>query len=216
MEHWYPTKKKYLGVYPLIEIYLFIHPLGKFCAEAEKRLLDFTQASDEKIDLHIVPLVNPSTIAQSLKQKKVSLTQRNDYFQLAYRIALDFKAAQIQGKKYAREFLLSLQEKLLYQNEAYSDTLVQNLFTATSGDLAMFLEDRQSSLVKELFWRDQQTARELHVSKQTSAVIYDCNYEGDGILLEGLTMMEEVLDSHLLSASKTTSFPCYKTNKAYN
>lgn len=200
----------------MIEIYLFIHPLGKFCAEAEKRVLDFTNKRDEKIDLNIVPLVNPTTIAQALKNKNVSLTERNTYFQLAYRIALDFKAAQIQGKKYAREFLIAIQEKLLYQNETYSESLVQKLFVATGGDLPMFLEDRKSPLVKELFWRDQQTARDFHVARQTSTVIYDCLGSGDGILLEGLDIMEEVFANNLLSPSKKTNFLREHSRKAYN
>ncbi|MHC5268717.1 DsbA family protein [Enterococcus sp. LJL98] len=201
----------------MIEIYLFIHPLGKFCTEAEKFLLDFSQRCAAKIDLQIVPVVSPKTIAFALKQTPMTLDARNDYYQLTYQIALDFKAAQIQGKKYARDFLLSLQERILYQNQPYSEEMAQALFLKTGGDLDMFLEDRRSELVEELFWRDQKTARDFRVTRPTSAVIYDCSSEQDGLLLEGLETIEAVFEQHLLPYPLRTIEPPYKkTTTAYN
>lgn len=200
----------------MIEIYLFINPLGSRCAEAEKQLIDFTNTSLEKIDLHIIPLINQRVVTSSFKNKKIDLGIRNDYFRLAYTVALDFKAAQIQGKKGARQFLLALQQQLLGKKASYSEALVKKLFIETGGDYPMFVEDRRSSLVEELFWNDQRTARELQVSEQTSAVVYNCYHEGDGFLLEGLDLIQEVLHLHYSQQSNFLALPYYKTNKAYN
>lgn len=211
-----PSQKRYLGVYPLIEIYLFVNPLGNRCAEAEKLLIDFTNASTEKIDLHILPLVNQRMVQFALGYQKIDLETRNNYCRLAYTISLDFKAAQIQGKKSARQFLLALQNQLLIQDTPYSEALVKKLFIETGGDYGMFAEDRRSPLVKELFWNDQRTARELHVSEENTAVVYNCYHEGDGLLLEGLELIQEVLEMYSLQEAKTIPLPIDKTNKAYN
>lgn len=206
--------KKHLGVYPLIEIYLFINPLDRCSVEAEEALLHFAANSTEKIDLTILPLVNPKIITHALAKQRVTLEERNEYMALAYKTALDFKAAQIQGKKIARSFLFTIQQQLFSTNASYSEQLVQAFFQE-HGDYAMFLEDRTSDLVKDLFWNDQRTAQKLQISCSTSAVVYNCMCSGDGLLLEGLETIQEI--PHLNYLQDKTAFQGIPLeNKAYN
>ena len=206
----------HMGVYPLIEIYLFVNPLGKNCAEAEKLLIDFTSTRSEKIDLTIIPLINQRMITATFEQQTIDLETRNHYFRLAYTIALDFKAAQIQGKKGARQFLLALQHQLLNEGIPYSESLIKQLFLQTGGDYAMFKEDRHSALIKDLFLKDQCTARDFQVYKQTSAVIYNCYREEDGLLLEGLDLIQEVIHLQRCAPRTPSLLQPLKMNKAYN
>ncbi|MGI6154332.1 MAG: hypothetical protein GX180_02820 [Enterococcus sp.] len=199
----------------MIEIYLFINPLSFQCLETEKKILSYMQQSQSKIDLHILPIVNPQVVTAAFPKKKVDLHLRNDYFQLAYQVALDFKAAQVQGKKYAREFLLSLQQHLLVEQEHYSQKLIQRLFEQTGGDLSMFLEDRSSQLIKKKFWQDQKNAREMQVREVSSAVIYNFSIEGAAILLEGATEIQSIPHLSYLQTNQPT-LALHHNQKAYN
>ena len=155
-------------------------------------------------------------ITATFEQQTIDLETRNHYFRLAYTIALDFKAAQIQGKKGARQFLLALQHQLLNEGTPYSESLIKQLFLQTGGDYAMFKEDRHSALIKDLFLKDQCTARDFHVYKQTSAVIYNCYREEDGILLEGLDLIQEVIELQRCAPRTPSLLQPLKMNKAYN
>ncbi|KAF1302100.1 DsbA family protein [Candidatus Enterococcus willemsii] len=177
----------------MIEIYLFIHPLGQLCYEAECKLLDFIYQDSHKIHLQILPLVNLMTNTSVMKRAGYdasNLACRNAFLMQSYEAALDYKAAQLQGKKYARNFLLQLQTALLKQHLPYSKQLTEQLFKQTGGDLEMFREDRQSTLIKEMFWQDQCTAREMNIQQQTSAVIYNHDTQNVGLLLQGIDELQ--------------------------
>ena len=180
----------------MIEIYLFIHPFGSVCYEAEKQLIDFMRDNSQKINLQILPLVNLQNTAAMMQLHQLdqkNLQTRNRFLNTAYAVALDFKAAQLQGKKYARRFLLKMQEALLFEKLPYSSQLAETLFFETGGDLVMFHEDRQSALVAEMFWQDQQTARELHIQQPTSAVVYNFYHEKEyGLLLQGFDALQTI------------------------
>ena len=74
---------------------------------------------------------------------------------MTYSAALDCKAAQFQGKKKGRRFLIKLQEAVGCNNIPYSRALAESIFEEIGGDLNMFKEDRQSDFVKEVFFSDQ-------------------------------------------------------------
>lgn len=181
----------------MIEIYLFIHPLGQLCYEAECRLLEFIRQDSQKIHLQILPLVNLMTNTSVMNRTGYDvgdLTCRNAFLMQSYEVALDYKAAQLQGKKYARRFLLQLQTALLKKHIPYSKQLTEQLFKQTGGDLDMFQEDRQSALIKEMFWQDQCTAREMNIQHQTSAVIYNHATQNSGFLLQGIDELQWIPD----------------------
>lgn len=56
-----------------------------------------------------------------LKNENVTI---NKVQKLYYRIILDYKAALFQGMKRGRNFLMYLQEELLFNNKQYSEELI--------------------------------------------------------------------------------------------
>ncbi|EGP4885646.1 TPA: ClpXP adapter SpxH family protein [Enterococcus faecium] len=177
----------------MIEIYLFVNPLGEYCFEMEQQLLQFIEEeygtpSKEKMQFRFLPLVNLQTIGDVMQQKGISqnnLEKRNHLFSTTYSAALDCKAAQFQGKKKGRRFLIKLQEAVGCNNIPYSRALAESIFEEIGGDLNMFKEDRQSDFVKEVFFSDQKIAREMGITKHPSAVVYNYACDRDfGVLVE--------------------------------
>lgn len=72
----------------MIEIYLFVNPLGEYCFEMEQQLLQFIEEeygtpSKEKMQFRFLPLVNLQTIGDVMQQKGISqnnLEERNHLF----------------------------------------------------------------------------------------------------------------------------------------
>lgn len=180
----------------MIEIYLFVNPLGKICLDIERDILKFAQAESKKIQLRLIPLVNMKTIKNLLKVHAITsadITGRNELFENTYSAALDFKAAQLQGKKKGRHILLNLQQMIAEENIPYSTALAEKLIVEAGGDLEMFQADRHSSFVQDSFQIDQQIAREMGVSKHPSAVIYNYACDRDfGVLIEESLTIEHI------------------------
>lgn len=180
----------------MIEIYLFVNPLGAICLSSEKRLLNFVQTSEQKIQFRLMPLVNMQTITDMMKRYNIpkhDIDARNKLFENTYAAALDAKALQLQGKKKARKFLMQMQEEVACKKKEYTQELVLSLVEAVGGDLEMFEEDRRSDLVKTLFQEDQNTAREMGITTHPSAVVYNYACERDyGVLLEGEEALADI------------------------
>lgn len=183
----------------MIEIYLFINPIGSVCYEAEKQILELMAQENKKIQLRIIPLMNLKTIDDIMKRKNISacdIEYRNQLTKDIYGASLDFKAAQLQGKKRGREFLLKLQQAINIEGRTYSKELSKELFSQMSaGDLEMFLEDRESDFVKEAFISDQQVAREMGIKKHPSAVVYNYACDRDyGVLVEDCQTIDQIVE----------------------
>ncbi len=59
----------------MIEIYLFVNPLGEYCFKMEQQLLQFIEEeygtpSKEKMQFRFLPLVNLQTIGDVMQQKE--------------------------------------------------------------------------------------------------------------------------------------------------
>lgn len=146
----------------------------------------FRQIYHENARLQVVPLVNLQIVRDYLRvhQLPLHLEQQNITFQEAYQLALDFKAAQLQGNKYARQFLCQMQR---YMEDGYSFELADQVFRELSADFEMFAEDRQSDLCKQLFLQDQQLACEMKVKTVDTLTCFNYQYDQKyGYLIEGL------------------------------
>lgn len=184
----------------MIEIYLFVNPIGKKCLSIERRILDLFEKYDLKIQLRLIPIMNLKTVSEFMQRLGASdkdIQLRNDLSQEIHSATLDVKAAQLQGKKRGRDFLLALQKAVGEDKQAYSEQLAIKLFTEVGGDLEMFLEDRQSEFVKEAFLTDQQLAHEMKIHSHPSIVIYDYGADCDaGVQIEGCEMIHHILDTY--------------------
>lgn len=202
----------------MIEIYLFVNPIGKKCLSIERRIIDLIQEYDMKIQLRLIPIMNLKTVSEFMQRIGASEkdTQlRTELSQEIHSAALDVKAAQLQGKKRGRDFLVELQKTVGEQKQPYSKKLAIQLFTKVGGDLEMFLEDRHSAFVQEAFLSDQQIAHDMEITSHPSAVIYNYGKDCDaGIRIEGCDTIHHILDTYntkesliafLESQSKDTS-----------
>lgn len=174
----------------MIEIYLFVNPLGVECFQAERQILRLVEAeSQKKIQFRFVPFVNMHVVDRFMKiynLPKGDLALRNEIFQTFYNAALDYKTLQLQGKKKGRSFLLQLQKLCGIEKLAYEPKLVDQLVTAAGGDLEEFHHDRSSLLVKEAFLTDQQIAHDMSIVQTPSVVVYNYASGRDfGVLLTG-------------------------------
>lgn len=180
----------------MIEIYLFVNPLGGICLDVEKDILKLIETENKKIQFRFIPLVNMKTINHLIKLFEIpacDIEQRNQLFQDIYSAALDYKAAQLQGKKKGRHLLLGLQQSVAVNNIPYSSELAEKLVVEAGGDLDMFKADRQSNFVRESFQTDQQIAREMGITKHPSAVVYNYTCDLDfGVLVENCDSMNEI------------------------
>lgn len=178
----------------MIEIYLFVNPLGNICLNVEKEILKFVKTQNKKIQFRFIPLVNMKTIDRLMKTSNANdIDERNNLFENIYSAALDYKAAQLQGKKKGRHLLLSLQKAVSVDNISYSPELSETFLVEASGDLDMFRSDRQSEFVKESFQTDQQIAREMGIVTHPSAVVYNYASERDfGVLIENCCSADDI------------------------
>lgn len=180
----------------MIEIYLFVNPLGGICLNVEKDILKLVETENKKIQFRFIPLVNMRTINHLINLFEIpshDIEQRNQLFEDIYSAALDYKAAQLQGKKKGRHLLLGLQQAVAVDNIPYSSELAEKLVIEAGGDIDMFKADRQSDFVKESFQTDQQIAREMGITKHPSAVVYNYTCDRDfGVLVEDCESMDEI------------------------
>lgn len=192
----------------MIEIYLFIHPLCSDSLASEKRILQMIQTEHKKVQFKFLPLLNLQSFQQYLHAhhlETIDIHERNRLFEDSYSAALDYKAMQLQGKKKGRAFLLALQESICIQQVGYTNLLVDDIVTNIGGDLAMFRADRSSTIVRDSFMSDQETAKEMKVCKNTSAVVFNYACDRDfGVLIE-----EEPTSEILHELFKTNEKTCF-------
>ncbi|HBF74660.1 MAG TPA: dithiol-disulfide isomerase [Lactobacillus sp.] len=191
----------------LLEVYLFINPLGSRCMKSEKCILRLADQIFGDISYQFIPLLNPQMIDQHLKatnQDCHDLNLRNEQFDLHYRTILDYKAALFQGKKKGRLFLLNLQNQIVDQGQPYSDKLVLEVAKHVHLDLDMFSEDRQSELARRAFQADQRLASEMNVADPSTAILYNADVSDYGLMLEDVTYqgLYEICENNGLLAKR--------------
>jgi predicted DsbA family dithiol-disulfide isomerase len=199
----------------MIEIYLFINPLGELSLEAEEKILEISDVLKHKLHFRFIPIVNIRMIHEYMKVIGVNsndVLMRNALLEKCYSIALDVKAIQLQGRKKGRGFLLALQEKLIRENQNYSKELVLSIVKEIGGNLELFKADRESEVIRHNFRSDQQVAHEMKVTKIPSAVVFNYLKEDneDAILFDTdiSVLMEQYLRSvHVLHSDKIMPFP---------
>ncbi len=152
----------------MLELHLFVNPLGMRCLRCEKDVLKIDRDLNTKISYQFVPLFNMKTIDSTLKYYHLNphdLAARQQVSKTLNQIILDYKAALFQGRKRGRHYLLQLQSALI------------NL------DLEMFFEDRQSQLAKQAFRQDQKIASDLGVSETATAVVFNTEDSDYGLMI---------------------------------
>lgn len=182
----------------MIEIYLFVNPLDESSLKSEKKFLEIIKHEKEKIHFKVIPLLNPRVLQNYILRQNLpihDLDNRNKLFNSIYSACLDYKAAQLQGKRLGREFLIELQTRVGCQKQTYSKYLVRSILNDLGADMSLFLNDRSSNLIIDFFKLDQQVANEMGIEDFSDAVIFNYNCERDfGVLIEADTPDDIIRD----------------------
>ena len=153
----------------MIEIYLFVNPIGKRCLSIERRIINLINQYDMKIQLRMIPIMNLKTVSEFMQRIGASekdIQLRTELSQEIHSAALDVKAAHLQGKKRGRDFLVELQKAVGEQNQPYSKKMAQ-------------------------------IAHEMQITCHPSAVIYNYGSDSDaGIRIEGCDTIHHILDTY--------------------
>lgn len=165
----------------MIEIFLFVNPLGDDCYETEKTILSFADERKEKVNVRFIPHINFKIIDNQINQKlsrKKSLEIRNNIFNQSYNASLAFHAASMQGKKKGNRFFLNLQKQLFDNNIELTNELIIDTAYELDLDIEMFLEDWDSDLAKQTFSKNQKLAHEMSITG-TPACIINCQPDSE-------------------------------------
>lgn len=169
----------------IIEVFLFVNPLGPNCFETEKIIENFSTERNEKVNVRFVPLLNFKSISDMLKEKNSSsLANRNKLYTDSYHASLAFQAASMQGKKKGRHFLMALQQLVIEEDKDVTKELLLHIASLTKLDLEMFEEDLESELSKKAFNKDQTLAMEMDVKNAPSCVVYSTNDSDSGYRID--------------------------------
>lgn len=170
----------------MLEIHLFVNPLGMCCFRCENDVLRVDHDLNTKISYQFIPLFNMQTIADTIDLYHLdacSLKVRQEVSTTLGQTILDYKAALFQGGRRGRQYLLRLQDVMIKKGWHYSDHLAKKVAEKSQLDLEMFMEDRHSAIAKQAFKKDQAIANSLGITTTATAVIYDSTEPNYGYLI---------------------------------
>lgn len=193
----YQIEYRLNGVSNIFELYLFVNPLGVSCYQSEIEILKLLDLIAADIDLHILPIHNQSLVEQYMLRHQINpndLTLRNQIFQAIYQASLAYKAACIQGRRLGRHFLMRMQEEFEGDIMNYDRDRMVDFAKDVGLDIETFISDFHSDFVRQLFFKDQNTAIELKVDYSPSLVIFEY-LTGDGRLIQSRPIiLDQVLE----------------------
>lgn len=165
----------------IIEVFLFVNPLGSTCFETESMIESFSNERDEKVKVRFIPLLNFHTIGNMVKEtENPTLANRNQLYTESFHASLAFQAASMQGRKNGRKFLMALQDKVLNEGKEVTKELFTQIAELIKLDIEMFEEDIQSDFSKVAFNKDQNLAQEMNIQNAPSCVLYSGNNDNYG------------------------------------
>ncbi|MCD2255458.1 DsbA family protein [Agrilactobacillus fermenti] len=173
----------------MLELFLFVNPIGCQCLNAENILLKLVSEFDSEIKYKFIPVVSLPVIGKYMSLKHfdpTNLQLRNQLTNWAYSASLDYKAASFQGNRKSRNFLIALQTLINDEGRSYNKETITTALKSADLDIALFREDRQDSLIQELYREDEHFISEMKVVDAPTAVIYNyCSEQQDtGVLIE--------------------------------
>lgn len=203
----------------MLEIHLFVNPLGTRCFRCEQDVFKIDQELRTKINYQFIPLLNMDTIQQTMQIYHLNdhdLKVRQQTSATLYQIILDYKAALFQGRKRGRHYLLQMQSAMINQKQSYSEELAKKIAKQAHLDLEMFWEDRHSPLAIKAFKKDQCMADELGVTQTATAVVFDTDQPVYGFLINDFdyeTLIEAYRDHQLCFKQTPAEFAKHYNNR---
>lgn len=171
----------------IIEIYLFVNPIGSKCYTSEKEVLSFVEGLEQKVHFRFIPFHNFQTVTKYMQFHNLpekNLAFRNQICTSTYQASLAYKAALMQGKKKGRAYLMQLQSELIEDNSLFSENLLIQVAEKVNLDVEMFIEDKNSDFAKASYEEEQRIAREMQIESNPSMVVFDNQNDDYGLLVE--------------------------------
>lgn len=183
----------------IIDIFLFIDPLGKRCNNVRKIIKKFREERPEKINLRIIPIVNSKRVYGRTRKQcddNSSFVEKNNQFSTnTYQACLAFHASAMQGRRVAHQFLTALQTAVVEENFDFSEELLFDIAKNLSAiDEEMFKENYHSEFVKKIYQKNLKLASEMRISKTPSCVIIKNSDDQEAVRLDK-QIEKEVLHS---------------------
>lgn len=209
----------------LVEIYLFVDPLGRRCNSARKIINNFHKAHIKKVKLRVIPIVNAKKVLSHARKNKYNLLdsfieKNNQLSTNTYQACLAFHASTMQGKKAGHEFLTELQTAVVENNVPFSEELVFKIVDQLKSlDREMFAEDYRSDLAKSIYQRNLQLAAEMMIVKTPSCVIIKNGSENEAIRVDRKIedeLLHAICGLEKVTTMKGTDEPSFKANKIIN
>ncbi|MFD1392275.1 DsbA family protein [Lacticaseibacillus jixianensis] len=177
----------------MLELFLFINPIGNRCREAELAVQRLARELTQKVSLRFVPLVNFPVIDQYMREAHLdphNLALRNQLFNTAYQVAVDFKAAQFQGNVKARKLLIKQQAALATPAAPYDLKQAFEDVKQVGFDLEAFQEDRAREEMSQCLASDQAIALEMGITETPAVVVFNTANPTEGIRLGNVKTYE--------------------------
>ncbi|APT18917.1 dithiol-disulfide isomerase [Amylolactobacillus amylotrophicus DSM 20534] len=193
----------------MIEIFLFVNPIGVACFKNEQAVIQTIKSTKQEVKYHVIPISNIETIRADIKRRGLSLSSlevHNEVATATYNALRDYHAVSLFGNKKARRFLLRLQNAINVHHEPYSTNLVHRILSELNINLKAFNANRASRYCKQAMDADFDLATELNVKTTPTTIIF--NYEKDddcGVLIEGL-VEPDVLNKIILTQFEANDF----------
>jgi hypothetical protein len=180
----------------MIEVYHFITPLSDKSYQAAQRLQAQVAGAHAEVVVRTIPVHNLQVTKDIARELAMLGISRSLCAEISYQMALDFKAAQLQGNKLAQAFMLALQARILGA-KAYTAELVQAAVQAVGLDYPTFLEERETADLMRAFQADQHLAREMQITTLPATVVYDTASDGPAVRYDEFSNEPVLIDSIL-------------------
>lgn len=187
----------------MIEIFLFVNPIGVACFKNEQAVIQTIKSTRQEVKYHVIPISSIETIRDDIRRRGLSLSDLDLHNRVAtatYSALRDYHAVSLFGNKKARRFLLRLQNAINTKHRPYSTELVHEILAEMNINLKSFENNRSSRYCKQAMDADFDLATELNVKTTPTTIIF--NYDSDddsGILIEGLVeadVLEKLIATH--------------------
>lgn len=165
----------------MIDIYHFSNPFSPVCLKTEERLLHITPDLAAHAHLRFIPLVNADVVADYQAHRATLAQAPASLAHTIFHVVCDYKAAQIEGNKKARKFLVQIQQQVTNHKQAYSDALSVATAKQVGLDITDFLSNRHADETLSAVIADQQLAHKM-LQNQEAAIAID-TFTDDAIQL---------------------------------
>lgn len=157
----------------MLDIYHFSNPFSPTCLKTEERLLYITPGLATRTRLRFIPLINPDTVTEYATHRAVLTAQPTSLADTIFHVVCDYKAAQIEGNKKARNFLVQIQQRVTNQNLPYSEALSVATAQQVGLNTDDFLHNRVTDDTLAAVIADQKLAQTMLQRQEATIAIDD-------------------------------------------